>query len=79
MVKSDSADAIPGLDPSYIPAACIGRNARGPLTHHQIHIKSQGGSLENIEMSAAPWFGYICQNTYRVTQAIKNRLHNQNP
>ena len=40
MAKSDIVDAIPGLDSSYIPAACMGRNARGPVTHHHIRSKS---------------------------------------
>ena len=46
MAKSDRVGpAFVVLDGAYIPAACIGRNARGPVAHHQIRGKLDGGSF----------------------------------
>jgi hypothetical protein len=39
---------------AYIPAACIGRNARGPVAHHQIRGNLDGGSF--IKMKNEHYF-----------------------
>ena len=46
MAKSDRADPA---DVEYIPAACIGRNARGPVAHHQIRDNLDEGSFKSDE------------------------------
>ena len=49
MAKSDKAGPAFDVDVAYIPAACIGRNARGPVAHHQIRDNSDGGFFEEDE------------------------------
>ena len=46
MAKSDKMAPAFVIDVAYIPAACMGRNARGPVTHHQIRGNLEGGSFE---------------------------------
>jgi len=48
MAKSESID--PTLVPGslYIPAAWMGRNASGPVRHHQMRFGSDGGSCEYV-------------------------------
>ena len=49
MAKSDSVGPAFVKDVAYIPAACIGRNARGPVAHHQIRDNLDGGSFKEDE------------------------------
>ena len=49
MAKSDRVGPAFVSDVAYIPAACIGRNARGPVAHHQIRGKMDGGSFKEDE------------------------------
>ena len=49
MAKSDRVGPTFVIDVAYIPAACIGRNARGPVAHHQTHGNLDGGSFEKDE------------------------------
>ena len=50
MAKSDRAGPAFVVDVAYIPAACIGRNARGPVAHHQIRDNNwDGGSIKDNE------------------------------
>ena len=46
--KSEIVELISGVDlfGSYIPAAWIGRNAKGPDTHHQIRDVLDGDAFE---------------------------------
>ena len=46
MAKSDRVGPAFDVDVAYIPAACIGRNARGPVAHHQIRGNLDGDSFE---------------------------------
>ena len=46
MAKSDREGPAFVIDVAYIPAACIGRNARGPVAHHQIRGNLDGGTFE---------------------------------
>ena len=46
MAKSDRVGPAFVIDVAYIPAACIGRNERGPVAHHQIRGNLDGGSFE---------------------------------
>ena len=48
MAKSESVDPIPMPGSPYIPAAWIGRNASGPVTHHQMRFRSDGGFCERV-------------------------------
>ena len=50
MAKSDKAGPASVVDVAYIPAACIGRNARGPVAHHQIRDNLDGGSFRDDEI-----------------------------
>ena len=50
MAKSDKAGPAFVVDVAYIPAACIGRNARGPVAHHQIRDNLDGGSFMDGEI-----------------------------
>ena len=43
MAKSDRVGPAFVIDVAYIPAACIGRNARGPVAHHQIRGNNLDG------------------------------------
>ena len=45
MAKLDRACPAFLVDVAYIPAACIGRNVRGPVAHHQIRDNFDGGSF----------------------------------
>jgi hypothetical protein len=45
MAKSDRVSPASVLDVAYIPAACRGRNARGPVAHHQMRGNLDGGSF----------------------------------
>jgi hypothetical protein len=45
MAKSDRVGPASVLDVAYIPAACTGRNARGPVAHHQMHGNLDEGSF----------------------------------
>ena len=47
MAKSDRMGPAFVVDVAYIPAACIGRNARGPVVHHQIRDNFNGGSFKD--------------------------------
>ena len=50
MAKSDRVGPVFDVDDvAYIPAACIGRNARGPVAHHQIRDNLTGGSFKEDE------------------------------
>jgi hypothetical protein len=49
MAKSDRVGPALDVDVAYIPAACIGRNARGPVAHHQIRDNLEGASFSNIK------------------------------
>jgi hypothetical protein len=49
MAKSDRVCPTSVIDGAYIPAACIGRKARGPVAHHQIRDNFDGGSLKDNE------------------------------
>ena len=49
MAKSDRVGPTFVIDVAYIPAACIGRNARGPVAHHQTRGNLDGGSFEKDE------------------------------
>ena len=49
MAKSDRVGPASVMDVAYIPAACIGRNARGPVAHHQIRGNSDGGFFEQMK------------------------------
>jgi hypothetical protein len=51
MAKSDRVGPafVMIVDVAYIPAACIGRNARGPVAHHQIRDNLDGGSFKDDE------------------------------
>ena len=46
MAKSDRVSPVVVIDVSYIPAACIGRKARGPVAHHQIRGNLDLGSFK---------------------------------
>ena len=43
MAKSDRVGPAFVVDVAYISAACIGRKARGPVAHHQIH-----GNMDDV-------------------------------
>ena len=49
MAKSDRACPDFVEDVTYIPAAWIGRNARGPVAHHQIRGNFNRGSFKDDE------------------------------
>ena len=46
MAKSDRVGPDFDIDVAYIPAACMGRNASGPVAHHQIRGNLDGGSFK---------------------------------
>ena len=48
MAKSERVGPAFVVD-KYIPAACIGRNAKGPVAHHQIRDSLDGGSFKGNE------------------------------
>ena len=43
MAKSDRTGPAFDMDVAYIPAACIGRKARGPVAHHQMRGNNLDG------------------------------------
>ena len=47
MAKADRVGPAFDVKVAYIPAACIGRNARGPVAHHQIRGNLDEGFLED--------------------------------
>ena len=49
MAKSDREGPAFVIDVAYIPAACIGRNARGPVAHHQIRGNLDRGFYNNMK------------------------------
>jgi hypothetical protein len=49
MAKSDRVCPAFVIDVAYIPAACIGRNARGPVAHHQIRGNLDGGFFKEFK------------------------------